>query len=91
MVGEDRVLYEAFDLRRIGAARTYLRPKVLGYYTKIAVKGRFPELRRNQDRRQLGGDFVLDENEDVVFSHPEKGPEDRAPVISIVRAVEDIR
>ena len=89
VVDRDRVLYR-FDLPRIGAARTYLHPKVLGSYGKMATKGRLPQLRRNQDRRRLGSDFVLDAKGAVVLSHPERGPEDRAPVISIVRAVEKI-
>lgn len=90
VVDRNRVFYRAFDLPRIGVARTYLHPKVLGFYGKMATKGRLPQLRRNQDRRQLGGDFVLDAKGAVVLSHPERGPEDRAPVISIVRAVEKI-
>ncbi len=91
VVDRDRVLYRAFDLPRIGRARTYLHPKVLGFYGKMATKGRFPNLRREQDRRQMGGDFVLDADGIVVFAHPEKGPEDRAPVGSIVRVVEGLR
>lgn len=54
VVVRDRVLYRAFDLPRIGAARTYLHPKVLGFYGKMATKGRLPQLRRNQDRRRFG-------------------------------------
>lgn len=50
VVVRDRVLYRAFDLPRIGAARTYLHPKVLGFYGKMATKGRLPQLRRNQER-----------------------------------------
>lgn len=91
VVDRNRVFYRAFDLPRIGVARTYLHPKVLGFYGKMATKGRLPQLRRNQDRRQLGGDFVLDANGVVVFAHPERGPEDRAPVGSIVRIVEGLR
>ncbi len=91
VVDRDRVLYRAFDLPRIGRARTYLHPKVLGFYGKMATKGRVPNLRREQDRRQMGGDFVLDADGTVVFAHPEKGPEDSAPVGSIVRVVEGLR
>lgn len=84
-----RAGYRAMDLGRAGVARTYLHPDVLRPYARLALQGRFPRLRKHQDRRQLGGDFVVLRNGRVVFCHPEQGPEDRAPVGAIVKAAED--
>ncbi|MFN2388102.1 MAG: AhpC/TSA family protein, partial [Actinomycetota bacterium] len=83
---EERAAYRALDLGRAGLLRTYLHPQVLRPYLGFALHGRFPRLRAQQDRRQLGGDFVLGRDGNVVFSHAERGPEDRAPVGKIVRA-----
>jgi hypothetical protein len=54
----------------------------------IIVEGRRWWPRRGQDRRQLGGDFVIDRHQRVVLAHPERGPEDRIPVGVILKAVE---
>lgn len=84
----DRHAYAAFGLGRARWLRTYLNPGVISGYARMIVSGDLPRLRRHQDRRQLGGDFVLDASVSIVFARPEKGPEDRAPVAAIVQAVE---
>lgn len=81
-----RAGYRALELGRAGLLRTYLHPDVLRPYGRFALQGKFPKLRRQQDRRQLGGDFVVSRDGQVVFAHPERGPEDRAPVGVIVEA-----
>lgn len=83
----DRHAYAAFGLGRAGWLRTYLEPGVVAGYARMIVSGELPRLRRRQDRRQLGGDFVFDASGSVVFAHPEEGPEDRASVAAIVEAV----
>lgn len=83
---ETRAAYRALALGRAGLLRTYLHPQVVGPYLGFALNRRFPRLQAKQDRRQLGGDFVLDREGHMVFSHPERGPEDRAPVGKIVRS-----
>lgn len=85
----DRTGYEAFGLGHASLLRTYAHPSVVTFYAKSLLRGRIPSLRHAQDRRQLGGDFVLDRDGVVVLAHPEKGPEDRVAVGSILRAVED--
>lgn len=86
VVDRDRAAYRAFSLERASWARTYLHPSVVGGYARMMRHGERPDLHLGQDRRQLGGDVVLDGGGRVVFSHPERGPEDRAPVGRIVRA-----
>lgn len=81
-----RAAYRALGLGRAGFLRTYLHPNVLQPYARFALQGRFPLLHRHQDRRQLGGDFVIRRSGEIVFSHPEQGPGDRAPAGAIVDA-----
>lgn len=87
MVDPDKSTYRAFGLQRASFARTYLAPRVIGGYTKMVLHGELPELHRRQDRRQLGGDFVIDHSGTVVLAHPEQGPEDRVPVSELLKAV----
>lgn len=81
-----RSAYELLDLGRAPLLRTYLHPDVLRPYVGFALQGRFPKLRKHQDRRQLGGDFVVGRDGHVIFAHPEQGPEDRVPVGDLVNA-----
>jgi hypothetical protein len=85
---ENRDAYRAFSLGRAPWSRTYLHPGVIGGYARMLARGQRPDVHRGQDRRQLGGDVILDARGRVVFSHPERGPEDRAPVATIVSAAE---
>jgi len=78
--------YELMQLHRASLLRTYLHPDVVMPYVRWAMNGRFPTLRRGQDRRQLGGDFVVLRTGEVVYEHRERGPEDRPPVGEVVAA-----
>jgi hypothetical protein len=78
--------YELMGLHRASVLRTYLHPEVLKPYVRWAVNRRFPTLRRGQDRRQLGGDFVILRTGQLVYEHRELGPEDRPPVGEVVAA-----
>lgn len=71
--------YRTFRLGRASFLRTYTHPDVVLFYGKALLQRRVPDLHRRQDRRQLGGDFVLDSDGFVVLAHPQRGPEDRVP------------
>lgn len=86
-----RTAYRTFELGRASFLRTYTHPEVVFFYGKALLQRRVPDVRLGQDRRQLGGDFVLDRDGFVVLAHPERGPEDRASVGEILRAVETRR
>jgi len=81
-----RVAYQLMDLHRSSLVRTYLHPDVVRPYVRWAIERRFPKLRRGQDRRQLGGDFIILRSGEVAYAHRESGPEDRPPVGEIVAA-----
>ncbi len=87
VVDRDCSAYEAFGLGGAPIVRTYLDPRVIWGYVKMIAAGELPDLHRGQDRRQLGGDFVIDAGGAIVFAHPEQGPEDRAPVTALLRAL----
>jgi len=78
--------YELMGLQRSSVLRTYLHPDVVKPYVRWALNRRFPQLRRGQDRRQLGGDFVILRTGEVVYEHRERGPEDRPPVGEVAAA-----
>jgi peroxiredoxin len=83
-----RKAYEAFGLGRASLLRTYGYPEVVAFYARALFRGRVPNLHGRQDRRQLGGDFVIDRDGVIVFAHPERGPEDRADVLDLIEAAE---
>lgn len=89
VVDEERTTYGAFAMGRASWSRTYLHPGVIAGYGRMLAKGESPDLHLGQDRRQLGGDVVLGPSGEIVLSHPERGPEDRAPVGRIVTAALD--
>lgn len=78
--------YELMGLRRASLVRTYLHPDVVKPYVRWAMNLQFPKLQRGQDRRQLGGDFVIRRTGEIVYEHRERGPEDRPPVGEVVAA-----
>lgn len=84
----DRRAYRAFGLERASWARL-LRPRVLGRYLRLMLRGRMPRL-AHEDVHQLGGDFVLDRDARVVFAHRSTDPADRPAVAELLEAVRRI-
>ena len=89
IVDEEGTAYGALAMGRASWSRTYLHPGVIGGYARMLARGGRPDLHLGQDRRQLGGDVVLGPDGEIVLSHPERSPEDRAPVGSIIAAALD--
>ncbi len=89
VVDKERTAYGALAMGRASWSRTYLHPGVIGGYARMLARGESPDLHLGQDRRQLGGDVVLGPGGRIVLSHPERGPEDRAPVDRIITAALD--
>jgi AhpC/TSA antioxidant enzyme len=83
-----RHAYRAFGLGRASFLRTYAHHEVVAFYARELLRGHVPDLHRRQDRRQLGGDFVIDRKGFVILAHPERGPEDRVDVADLVRTAE---
>ncbi|GIW80638.1 MAG: hypothetical protein KatS3mg105_2445 [Gemmatales bacterium] len=79
--------YRAFDLGRT-SWREMLAPRVLWRYLKMMFRGWLPgRVDRDDDLLQLGGDFVLGRDGQLLFAHQSSEPTDRPPVNSLIQAV----
>lgn len=76
----DRAVYRAFGLERTGWL-TFFRPGVLWKYLRGLLNGyALKAPYAGEDVLQLGGDFLLDRNGDVVFAYRSADPTDRPTV-----------
>ena len=83
LVDLDRVAYAAWGLRRSGAARVWLDPRVWARYAVLLMRGeRVQTLGR--DTLQLGGDFVVDPEGVLAYSRPQHR-DDRPPTLELLR------
>jgi len=83
----DRAGYAAFGLERTRWT-SFVKPRVLAGYLRAALRGygvRKPV--PGEDVLQLGGDFVLDRQREVVFAYPSADPTDRPTVAAILEAI----
>lgn len=90
VVGDpERAAYRGFGLERTGLA-TVFRPDVMARYTGKILRGWLPRPpSEGEDVWQLGGDFVLDEQQRIVYVHRSKEPTDRPPVAELLAALKD--
>lgn len=73
----DRIAYQAFALRR-AKWTDFLHPLVIGHYLKLIFRGWWPgRPAEGADVLQLGGDFVLDREGNVIFAHVSDDASDR--------------
>jgi peroxiredoxin len=64
-------------------------PRVLWKYLRLRARGqKLQHSPEPEDVYQLGGDFLLDENGKVLFSHTSRTPVDRPAVRRILEALE---
>ena len=84
----DRKMYRAYGLPR-ASARALLSSGTLRYYAKAALKLRFPRLPKG-DAHQLGGDFVIDREGMVRFSHRGRQPADNPPLSRLLKVLAEI-
>jgi hypothetical protein len=86
----DRTTYAAFGLERTRWT-TFLKPRVLWGYFRAALRGygmRKPIA--GEDVLQLGGDFILNRQREVVHSHPSADPTDRPSVRALLDALRSV-
>lgn len=83
----DRQAYQAFALRRT-PWWSMLLPWVIGRYLLLMIRGwRAVDLDRNEDLLQLGGDFVLDADQRLLFAYPSKNSTDRPKPEELIGAL----
>jgi len=73
----ERKVYETFDLGQTNT-RGLLRLGVIWAYLRLMLRGWLPKVpSKNTDVWQLGGDFVLDRAQRLLFAHPSQDATDR--------------
>lgn len=83
----DRVAYQAFGLKRLSWLRVF-SAATLKLYWSLLRKGRKFHNYGQDDYYQGGGDFVLDREGNVLFSHPSRDPSDRPSAKCLLEAME---
>jgi hypothetical protein len=85
-----RAAYQAFGLERLSWS-AFLRGRTILRYLRLIFRGWLPR-RSNagEDVLQLGGDFVLDEQRQLVYAFRGAAPTDRPPAAELVRAVRSV-
>ena len=82
----ERDVYRAYGLERGGWLQVFSRETLWAYLKHFLRGGRY--YHRRSDLKQLGGDFVLDENGKVIFEYRSIYPHDRP---SVSRLIEELR
>jgi hypothetical protein len=86
----DRTAYQAFGLKRLSWFRVF-SPATIKLYFDLLRKGRRPRSYGADDYYQGGGDFIMDREGKVLFSHPSDDPSDRPSVSRLLEEVKRIR
>jgi hypothetical protein len=89
VVGDpERAAYSAFGLQRTSWG-TVFRPDVLARFTGLILRGWLPRRPgEGEDVLQLGGDFVLDARQRVIYAYCSKEPTDRPTIEELLNAVQ---
>lgn len=83
----ERTAYKAFALDRTSWKQIF-HPRVVGRYLKLMFKGWMPwRANKEEDLLQLGGDFVLDEERQLVYAYRSADPTDRPSAQALLDAV----
>lgn len=85
----DRRLYSALSLGS-GRWKDLWSPATLKSYVSGLLRGRLPAVLHG-DVSQLGGDFVLDREGQVMFAHRGSTPADRPDIPRLLEAVDALR
>lgn len=83
MIDEDLAIYRAYGLLRGSLVRIWLSPATVWFYARRALRGQLVR-RPGADARQLGGDFIVDREGCLQFSHRSREPADRPPVDDVL-------
>lgn len=87
VVDEERDCYERWGLKRARWHEVWLDPGVWKQYARLLLRGE--SLRRGgRDTQQLGGDFVVGREGEIVYSRPQRR-DDRPPVGELVAALRE--
>ncbi|MFO0967914.1 MAG: peroxiredoxin-like family protein [Gemmataceae bacterium] len=81
----DMASYRAFALGR-ARVRSFFRPSVLWRFLKMMFAGWLPRKPgKGEDLLQLGGDFILDKDQRLVYAHPSTNAADRPSAATLLK------
>ena len=84
----ERAVYRRFELPRAPMS-SFFRPSVLAGYFRLMFRGWRPRKHQEgEDPFQLGGDFILDDNQKVIFAYPSKTATDRPDVAKLLQELQ---
>jgi hypothetical protein len=88
LVDEPRAVYRAYGMGRSSWLRM-LTPRTLAPYLRHALTTRgLPGSDSRQDRRQMGGDVVVDPDGRIALYHASHDPADRPSVAALLAAID---
>jgi len=83
----NRVAYRAFALGRLSWFRVF-SPATLKLYWRLLRQGKKREDYGKDDIYQSGGDFLLDRDGNVLFTHRSRDPADRPAVTKLLDIID---
>lgn len=85
LLDREREVYKAYELERSYWRSRSLRTRWV--YFKAGLAGKKPRDSHGDDTSQLGGDFIVDRNGILRFTHRSHDPVDRPSVQKLVRVL----
>lgn len=80
--------YQSFSIGR-ASVKSFFRPRVFLHYLKLMFTGWLPgKPTKGDDILQLGGDFILDRTQRLVYAHPSGEASDRPAMRELLRILE---
>lgn len=79
---QERDSYQAYGLKR-GSLGQIFSPRTILAYVKVLARGRVYHFHRS-DLRQLGGDFIIGSDGEIIYTYCGATPDDRPSVDELI-------
>lgn len=86
----DRTVYRAFTLERLSWLRVFSL-STLKLYFKLLREGRKVQNYGKEDYYQAGGDFLVDTDGTILFSHRSEDPADRPAAAVLLHEIDRVK
>lgn len=88
LLDQERQAYRAYGLEQ-SVVRSW-GVKNLWYYAKAMLQGQPLHDSHGEDTSQLGGDFIIDANGILRYTHPSRDPTDRPAVDALLAVLKEV-